>query len=72
LAELGSCWTPIYLFADWSKKNHIPLTQKFRWPVWKNLFKTFMEVDYPTVRDNVDLIVNLHKMNINKLFGKLE
>ncbi len=71
-AELGSCWTPIYLFADWSKKNGIVVDQKFRWAIWKNLFQTFMEVEYPKVNNDTDLIVKLHKMDVDKLFGELD
>lgn len=71
-AELGSCWTPIYLFANWSKKSGITVEQKFRWVVWKNLFQTFMETEYAKVQNDTDLIVKLHKANVDKLFGKLD
>jgi len=70
-AELGSCWTPIYLFANWSTKNGITIDQKFKWAVWKSLFQTFMETEYPKVQNDYRLIVKLQKMDIDKLFGKL-
>lgn len=70
-AELYSCWTPIYLFANWTKQSGVKLEQKFTWPIWKNLFQQFMVDEYPKVQDNLELIVKLKNMDVEKVFGKL-
>jgi hypothetical protein len=52
-AELYVCSAQYLMFALWVKENGLH-KQKMKWPLWKGLFTTFVDKDWPILRNDLD------------------
>lgn len=60
-AELDVCSAQYLMFALWIKENHVH-KQKMRWPLWQALFTMFAKTEYPSLRDNIDKVLQSKKL----------
>ena len=60
-AELGVCSAQYKMFALWIKNNKLH-EHKMQWLLWKALFTTFAEIEYPVLRNDMKKIVQANKM----------
>ena len=64
-AELMVCSTQYLMFAYWARSiQKLPKRQKFTWLIWKNLFHTFAQGDWQTLRNDLDLVVKVSKLGV--------
>lgn len=68
-AELGACSSQYLSFAYWIKENKLS-KQKLKWPLWKSLFDSFAENEWPNVRSNTDHMLKIQKLGTNIINGK--
>jgi len=67
LIAIGNCSTVYYTFVYWLVENKFPISAKMKWPMWENLFSTFMKSHFPIMRDDLDLIVKARKIGHDAL-----
>lgn len=68
-AELGICSAQYLMFAYWVKQNKLGKA-KLKWPLWKSLFHSFADNDYPKMKDDMDLVLKIQKMGTSIVTGK--
>ena len=67
-ADLGICSAQYLMFAHWIRINKLPTNTTMKWKIWKGLFYAFAENDYPAMRDNIDLVVEVAKNEMDIMF----
>ncbi len=68
-AELCVCSAQYLMFALWVKRNGLH-KQKMKWPLWKSLFTTFCETEYPTLRNDLDKCLEAQRLGTRIINGR--
>lgn len=66
-AENFVCSSQYLAFSYWVRTNKLPWNISMKWKIWKSMFDSFAANDYLTMRDDLDLMVKIHKTELNRI-----
>ena len=66
-ADKCVCSSQYLMFAYWIKLNKLPANIKMKWKIWYGLFRSFAENDYPTMNNDIDLVLKVQRIGTKEI-----